>query len=49
MTEREIPMKVLATPLRVLVCAADRTPQIDITLCLIGRDTVLERIRAALA
>ena len=49
MTEQGIPMKVLATPLRVVVCAADRTPQIDITLCLIGRDKVLERIKAALA
>lgn len=49
MAEQNIPMKVLAAPLRVCVCAADRTPQIDITLCLIGRDKVLSRIQAALA
>ena len=49
MTEREIPMKVLATPLRVGVCVADRTPQIDRTLCLIGREKVLARIAKALA
>lgn len=49
MAEQGVPMKVLATPLRVIVCAADRTPQIDITLCMIGRDKVLERIKAALA
>ncbi len=49
MAEQGIPMKVLATPLRVIVCAADRTPQIDITLCMIGREKVLGRIKAALA
>ncbi len=49
MAEQGIPMKVLATPLRVIVCAADRTPQIDITLCMIGREKVLDRIKAALA
>ena len=48
MTEREIPMKVLATPLRVGVCVADHTPQIDRTLCLIGREKVLARIAKAL-
>lgn len=47
MSERDIPMKVLANPLRVVVCAADRTPQIDKTLCLIGKDAVLARINAA--
>lgn len=49
MQERDIPMKVLANPLRVVVCATDRTPQIDITLCLIGKDEVLARIDRALA
>lgn len=49
MEEQGISMKVLATPLRVVVCAADRTPQIDVTLCLIGKDNVLNRIKAALA
>lgn len=49
MEEQAISMKVLATPLRVVVCAADRTPQIDVTLCLIGKDNVLNRIKAALA
>ncbi len=48
MAEQEIPMKVLANPLRVVVCAADRTPQIDQTLCLIGKDAVLARIESAL-
>ena len=33
MAEREIPMKVLANPLRIAVCRTDRTPQIDKTLC----------------
>ena len=41
-------MKVLANPLRVCVCAADRTPQIDKTLCLIGKEEVLARIARAL-
>ena len=49
MEEQGISMKELATPLRVVVCAADRTPQIDVTLCLIGKDNVLNRIKAALA
>ncbi len=49
MEEQGISMKVLATPLRVVVCAADRTPQIDVTLCLTGKDNVLNRIKAALA
>jgi len=49
MAERSIPMKILANPLRVLVCRADRTPQIDRTLCLIGRDKVLARIAEGLA
>lgn len=49
MAERSIPMKILANPLRVLVCRADRTPQIDRTLCLIGRDKVLTRIAEGLA
>ena len=48
MTEQGIPMKVLANPLRVCVCAAERTPQIDKTLCLIGKDEVLARIARAL-
>ena len=42
------PMKVLANPLRVCVCAADRTPQIDKTLCLFGKEEVLARIARAL-
>ena len=44
MEEQGISMKVLANPLRVCVCAAERTPQIDKTLCLIGKDEVLARI-----
>ena len=49
MAEREIPMKVLANPLRISVCRADRTPQIDKTLCLIGREEVAARMAEALA
>lgn len=49
MAEREIPMKVLANPLRIAVCRADRTPQIDKTLCLIGREEVATRMAEALA
>ena len=48
MEEQGITMKVLANPLRVCVCAADRTPQIDKTLCLIGKEEVLARIARAL-
>lgn len=48
MEEQGIAMKVLANPLRVCVCAADRTPQIDKTLCLIGKEEVLARIARAL-
>ena len=49
MAEHEIPMKVLANPLRIAVCRADRTPQIDKTLCLIGREEVAARMAEALA
>ena len=49
MTELGCPMKVLATPLRVVVCSADRTPQIDKTLCLIGLKNVCRRIEEGLA
>lgn len=49
MAEQDIPMKVLGTPLRVLVARADKTPQIDQTLTLMGKDTVLARIAKALA
>lgn len=48
MAEKNVTMKTLATPLRVCVCAAERTPQIDRTLHLIGKDEVLKRIAAAL-
>ena len=48
MEEQGVAMKVLANPLRVCVCAADRTPQIDKTLCLIGKEEVLARIARAL-
>ena len=49
MEAQGIPMKVLANPLRVCVCVAERTPQIDMTLCLIGKEEVLKRIAKALA
>lgn len=44
-----IKMGPIATPLRVLVCNADKTPQIDRTLELFGKKTVLERIASGLA
>ncbi len=49
MEEMGIKMGPIATPLRVLVCAADRTPQIDRTLELFGKDEVLSRIESGLA
>ncbi|HBC69539.1 MAG: glutamate--tRNA ligase [Duodenibacillus sp.] len=49
MEEMGIKMGPIATPLRVLVCAADRTPQIDRTLELFGKDEVLARIASGLA
>ena len=48
MTAMNIKMGPIATPLRVLVCNADRTPQIDRTLELFGKKTVLERIASGL-
>jgi glutamyl-tRNA synthetase len=48
MEEMGIKMGPIATPLRVLVCAADRTPQIDRTLELFGKDEVLARIASGL-
>ena len=41
--------EMLANPLRIAVCRADRTPQIDKTLCLIGREEVAARMAEALA
>lgn len=49
MDEMGCKMGPIATPLRVLVCAADKTPQIDRTLELFGKDEVLSRIRSGLA
>ncbi len=49
MEEMGIKMGPIATPLRVLVCAADRTPQIDRTLELFGKEEVLARIASGLA
>jgi glutamyl-tRNA synthetase len=42
-------MPQLAVPLRVAVTGRTQTPSIDAVLELIGRDAVLERLRAALA
>ena len=49
MEAQGIKMGPIATPLRVLVCNADKTPQIDKTLELFGKKTVLERIASGLA
>lgn len=49
MQEEAIKMGPIATPLRVLVCNADRTPQIDRTLALFGKKEVLDRIKSGLA
>ena len=49
MEAMNIKMGPVATPLRVLVCNADRTPQIDKTLELFGKNVVLERIASGLA
>jgi len=43
-----IKMPLLAVPLRVAVTGRTQTPSIDAVLELIGRDAVLERLRAAL-
>ena len=48
MEARNIKMGPIATPLRVLVCNADKTPQIDKTLELFGKEEVLARIRSGL-
>ena len=48
MQAQNIKMGPVATPLRVLVCNADRTPQIDKTLELFGKKVVLERIASGL-
>ena len=48
MQAKDIKMGPIATPLRVLVCNTDRTPQIDRTLELFGKKTVLERIASGL-
>lgn len=49
MQEKNIKMGPIATPLRVLVCNADKTPQIDRTLALFGKKEVLARIESGLA
>ena len=41
-------MRPVATPLRVLVCGADKVPQIAKTLELSGKQTVLARIEEGL-
>ena len=49
MEKLNIKMGPIATPLRVLVCNVNRTPQIDKTLELFGKDEVLARIDSGLA
>jgi glutamyl-tRNA synthetase len=44
-----IKMPALAVPLRVAVTGRTQTPSIDAVLALLGRETVLQRIAAALA
>ena len=44
-----IKMGPVATPLRVLVCGADKVPQIDKTLELFGKEEVLKRIASGIA
>ena len=39
----------IASPLRVLVCGADKVPQIDKTLELFGKKEVLSRIASGIA
>ena len=48
MEAQGIKMGPVATPLRVLVCGADKVPQIDKTLELFGKRTVLARIEEGL-
>lgn len=48
MEAQDIKMGPVATPLRVLVCGADKVPQIDKTLELFGKQTVLARIEEGL-
>ena len=47
-TDFKIKMPLLAVPLRVAVTGRTQTPSIDAVLELIGRDTVLRRLHAAL-
>jgi glutamyl-tRNA synthetase len=47
-TDFSIKMPLLAVPLRVAVTGRTQTPSIDAVLELIGRDTVLRRLRSAL-
>ena len=49
MEAQGIKMGPVANPLRVLVCCADKVPQIDKTLELFGKDEVLKRIAAGIA
>jgi glutamyl-tRNA synthetase len=47
--EYKLKLPQLAVPLRVAVTGRTQTPSIDLVLETIGRDTTLERLRAALA
>ena len=49
METQGIKMGPVATPLRVLVCCADKVPQIDKTLELFGKEEVLKRIASGIA
>ncbi len=44
--EEDIKMGKLGMPLRILVCGTSQTPSIDAVLALLGKEEVLQRIRA---
>ena len=48
LTDLEIKMPVLAIPLRILVTGEKRTPEIDSTLQIFGKDRVLSRLKTGL-
>lgn len=49
MEAKGIKMNPIAVPLRVIVCGTDKTPQIDRTLELFGKQEVLARVASGLA
>jgi glutamyl-tRNA synthetase len=49
MEAKGIKLNPIAVPLRVIVCGTDKTPQIDRTLELFGKQEVLARVASGLA